>query len=78
MVGRYTAIEPNINPYNLRLEIDNHLIKCNLTPLGTEPNDTELIQELLDEVMISVLGQGINRKTRRDSKQVKLKTNTID
>lgn len=69
LVGRYTALEPRINSQDLRIKIDNHLFECKLTPLGTEPNDTELLQELLDETMISVLGQGINRKTRRNAKK---------
>ncbi len=69
LVGRYTALEPRINSQDLRIKIDNHLFEYKLTPLGTEPNDSELLQELLDETMISVLGQGINRKTRRNSKK---------
>lgn len=65
LVGRFTALEPNLNAEDLRIKIDQHLQECNLTSLGTEPNDLELMQDLLDETIISVLGQGINRKMRR-------------
>lgn len=65
LVGRYSALDPSITTDNLRIKIDQHLQECNLTSLGTEPNDLELMQDLLDETIISVLGQGINRKMRR-------------
>jgi len=65
LVGKFSALKPDITAEDLRIKIDQHLQECNLTPLGTEKNDVELLQELLDETMISVLGAGINRKTRR-------------
>lgn len=63
LVGRYTAKNPNIDAVGLRIQIDQHLIECHQPPLGIDDND--LLQELIDETIISVLGQGINRKTRR-------------
>lgn len=68
LVGKFTALEPSINPQDLRIKIDQHLHNCNLTPLGCESNDTELIQELYDEALISVIGSGKNRKARRGVK----------
>ncbi len=66
LVGKYATIQPSITPEDLRIKIDNHLIECRLTPLGTEKNDEELLQELVDEIAMSVLGMGINRKMRRN------------
>ena len=65
LVGRYSTLNPSINADDLRIKIDQHLAECNLTSLGTESNDKELMQDLLDETIISVLGRGINRKMRR-------------
>lgn len=65
LVGRFTALEPNISSGDLKIKIDQHLQECNLTSIGTEEGDVELLQDLLDETMISVLGAGINRKQRR-------------
>jgi len=65
LVGRFTALEPSICAADLRIKIDQHLQKCNLTLIGTEEGDTDLFQDLLDETIISVLGAGINRKQRR-------------
>jgi len=65
LVGKFTALKPSITAEDLRIILDQHLMDCNITPLGTEPNDAELMQDLLDETAISVLGQGINRKMRR-------------
>jgi len=65
LVGKFTALEPNISSADLKLKIDNSLIDSKLTPLGTESGDADLLQDLLDETIISVLGQGINRKLRR-------------
>ncbi len=64
LTGSYVANKPNITSPDLKLEIDNHLIKCHLPPLGLE-GDNDLLQELLDETIFSVLAQGINRKQRR-------------
>ena len=63
--GGFVALQPTISGEDLKIKIDQRLAECNLTSLGSEPNDGELIQNLLDETIISVLGQGINRKMRR-------------
>lgn len=65
LVGWFTAKKPDITPDDLRIQIDQSLTDSKLTTLGTEPNDLQLLEELLGETMISVLGKGINRKTRR-------------
>lgn len=65
LVGRFVALEPGISSGDLKIKIDQHLQKCNLTIIGSEEGDVDLLQDLLDETMISVLGAGINRKQRR-------------
>lgn len=65
LVGKFVTLDPSITSQDLRIKIDQYLLESNLTGLGTEPNDIDLLQDLLDETMISVLGSGINRKNRR-------------
>ena len=65
LVGRFVALQPSISSGDLKIKIDQHLQKCNLTIIGSEEGDVDLLQDLLDETMFSVLGAGINRKTRR-------------
>jgi hypothetical protein len=66
LIGRFTTIYPNITGEDLRITIDQHLIKCNQLPLSLEENG--LLQSLIDETVISVLGMGVNRKERRNTK----------
>ena len=68
LVGKYSALDKTINADYLRIKIDQHLSEVNMIPLGQEDGDVELMQDLLDETIFSVLSAGINRKTRR-SKQ---------
>lgn len=63
LVGWYTGKNPNISAIDLRISIDQHLIECNQQPL--DKNDNELLDNLIAETIIKVLGSGINRKTRR-------------
>ena len=44
--------------------VDNHLIECHMTPIGTEPDDMEILADLLDEVSFSTLARS-NRSERR-------------
>ena len=71
--GWFTAKEPNISAVDLKIKLDNSLIESGITPLGTEPNDLEIMRELLAETMIHVMGRGINRETRRKGGIVKSK-----
>ncbi len=73
LVGWFSAKNPGIQGNDLKIEIDNSLIESKLTPLGTEPDDNQLLEELLGEVMISVMGKGVNRETRRKHGVVKSK-----
>lgn len=65
LVGWFSGKNPNISASDLKIEIDNSLFESKFTPIGTEPNDLKLLDELLGETMMSVIGKGINRATRR-------------
>ena len=65
LVGFLTAKHPSISSTDLKIKIDERLFESQMTPLGTEPHDTDLLQDLLDETMFSVMGRGINRNMRR-------------
>lgn len=63
LVGWYSGKNPSITGTDLKISIDQHLIRCNEPPMDV--NDTELLDQLLAETMWSVLSQGINRNIRR-------------
>lgn len=65
LIGQNVAANNSINSDDLKIQIDESLAKCCFTPLGTEEGDTQLLDELLGETMMYVIGQGINRKQRR-------------
>lgn len=65
LIGQCVATDRNLNSDDLKLKIDEALLKCCFTPLGTEDGDIQLLDELLGETMMYVIGQGINRKQRR-------------
>jgi len=73
LVGWFTAKKQDITADDLRIQIDQSLTDSKLTTLGTEPNDLQLLEELLGETMISVMGKGINRETRRKHGVIKSK-----
>jgi len=64
LIGYYIGENKNlVSGKELRIAVDQHLVNCNQTPMTVEENG--LMQDLLDEIQISVLSKGINRKTRR-------------
>lgn len=63
LVGYYSAKHPNTTGMDLTIYLDQQLIEANQPKLGKE--DVELLDSLLAETMIKVLGSGINRKIRR-------------
>lgn len=65
LIGWYSATDHTIDADDLRIKIDNALMKSHFTPIGTEDNDLQLMDELLGETMMYVIGQGYNRKDRR-------------
>jgi len=65
LVGKYSALDKTIQAEDLRIKIDQHLEQFNMIPLGQEEGDDDLMQDLLDETIFSVLSGGFNRKYRR-------------
>ena len=66
LIGQYVAKHgQDVRSDALNLYLDECLIKCCFTPLGTEEGDLQLLDELLGETMMYVIGQGINRSQRR-------------
>ena len=71
LAGWHAGKNPSISAEDLRIKIDNDLISSHFTPLGNEPGDLELIQELLDETVMMILGSQFNRKERRSVRSSK-------
>jgi len=64
-LGWYCAKHPNIKPDDLRYKIDEFLIDSKFTPLGTEDGDLALLDEMIGEITMGVIGRGFNRADRR-------------
>lgn len=73
LVGWHSAKNQNLEAGDVKILIDNELMDAKFTPLGTESGDVELLQELLAETMMYVIGKGYNRKDRRKKGVVKSK-----
>jgi hypothetical protein len=63
LIGRYVALDQSISVDDLRYKIDEQLLKSCMTPIAKD--DILLLDELMGEVMISVMGEGFNRDDRR-------------
>ncbi len=63
LMGKFVEEDHSISAEDLRIKLDQALATSCMTPLG--PDDTQLLDEVLGEVMISVLGAKINRTQRR-------------
>jgi len=65
LMGWFCAKEPNITGDDLRIKIDQVLEDSRFTPLGNEKGDLELLDEMVAEFLMSVMGRRFNRKDRR-------------
>jgi hypothetical protein len=65
LIGWHVAKNPSITAAEIKIAIDDQLIESHFTPLGSEPGDVQLLEELIGETMMWVIGQGWNRKLRR-------------
>ena len=65
LVGWFSAKRPGCSADDLRILVDQALQDSHMVPIGGEPNDKQLLEELLGEITIHVLGTGLNRSTRR-------------
>jgi len=65
LLGWFCAKEPDITSLDLRIKIDQFLDDSKFTSLGTEDGDLRLLDEMISEFTMSVIGRGYNRKDRR-------------
>ncbi len=65
LIGWFCAKEPHITSEDLRVKIDQTLSDSKFTPLGTEDGDLQLMDEMIAEFLMSVMGRRFNRKDRR-------------
>ncbi len=68
LLGWFCAKQPNITSEDLRIKIDHVLADSKFTPLGTEKGDLQLLDEMIAEFLMSVMGRQFNRKDRRSVK----------
>ena len=65
LVGYFIGLDKNIRSEDLSIQIDEVLIASKFTALGKEDGDLQLLDELISELTMSVLGRWYNRKDRR-------------
>jgi len=63
LMGKFAEQDNSISAIDLQIKIDQALENSCMTPLGAD--DMQLLDEVLGEIMISVIGAKINRATRR-------------
>jgi len=64
LMGKFVEQDHSISAEDLRVKIDQALENSCMTPIGAD--DMQLLDEVLGEIMISVLGAKINRAQRRN------------
>ncbi len=65
LMGWFCAKEPSIDGADLKVKIDQVLADSGFTLLGTEKDDMQLLDEMVAEFLMSVMGRKFNRKDRR-------------
>lgn len=63
LMGKFTEQDHSISAEDLRIKIDQALEDSCMTPVGAK--DIALLDEVLGELMISVIGAKVNRAQRR-------------
>jgi len=63
LMGKFVEQDNSISAIDLQIKIDQSLENSCMTSLGS--GDIILLDEVLSEIMISVIGAKINRATRR-------------
>ena len=66
LIGNFCAKNQSIDSLDLHVKIDQVLIDSGFTVLGSEEGDTELLDEMIGEFQMSLIGRGYNRKDRRN------------
>jgi len=65
LLGWFCAKEPSIDGVDLKIKIDQVLEESGFTLLGTENDDLQLLDEMVAEFLMSVMGRKFNRQDRR-------------
>ncbi len=65
LMGWFCAKESSIDGTDLKIKIDQVLKESGFTLLGTEKDDMQLLDEMIAEFLMSVMGRKFNRKDRR-------------
>jgi len=65
LLGWFSAKQKSLDGPDLKIMIDQRLIECGFPPLGSEKDDHQLLLEMESELLMSVMGAGVNRKDRR-------------
>jgi len=65
LIGQFCAENQSIDSLDLRIKIDQVLTDSGFTVLGTEENDTQLLDEMIGEFQMSLIGRKFNRQDRR-------------
>lgn len=69
LLGWFCAKEPDITSQDLRIRIDQFLEASKFTMLGTEEGDLQLLDEMIAEFTMSLIGRGFNRADRRKKRK---------
>jgi len=65
LMGWFCAKQPHIDGVDLKVKIDQVLSDSGFTLLGTEKDDLQLLDEMVAEFLMSVMGRKFNRNDRR-------------
>ena len=68
LLGYFVGLDKTITSKDLSVKIDQMLEVSKFTPLGTEDGDLQLLDEMIGEFTMSVIGRGFNRADRRKRK----------
>jgi len=68
LLGYFVGLDKTITSADLSIKIDQMLESSKFTPLGSEEGDLQLLDEMIAEFTMSVIGRGFNRKDRRKRK----------
>jgi len=69
LLGYFIAKNPRITSQDLSKSIDEVLAASTFTLLGKEDGDLQLLDEMIAELTMSVIGRGFNRADRRKKRK---------
>jgi len=65
-VGFFSAEDSSIDAIDLKIKVDQALESSGFPLIGTDKNDTQLLDEFAAELLMSIIGRGYNRTQRRE------------